>query len=90
MKDKIIYIVLLVLVGYVIIDVLKPSKELGYEYEQQLYNKQQDEIKDLYKELEHNKKDLTRFKILYYAKDSTILNANKRELRELTASFLKR
>lgn len=87
MKDKIIYIILGVLIVYIAIDILKPSKDHGYEYEQRLYNEQQEEIKHLYKEVQKGKEDIYRFKLLYYAKDSTILNANKRELRELTTNF---
>ena len=88
MKDKIIYIILGALIVYVVWDVLKPSNEHGYEYEQQLYNKQQEQIKELYKDVKKGKEDITRLKILYYANDSIIDNANKPKLRELSTDFI--
>ncbi len=82
MKEKILYIVIGALVIVQVIDILKPSKELGYEYERDLYNKQQEDIKTLYKDVYNSKAEIIRFKHMLDEVDTAYIDITDAELRK--------
>ena len=89
MKDKLIYIILFLLIINVAWTWLMPDQK-DYNYYKTEYKRLNDKVLNLGTEIKHIDYEINRVKSKLVKSDSTIDNANSRELDSLFSGFFER